>query len=114
MMSNAGLALPPRDVTFSHEGVGASTLTMTPMTGCIPGECSGHARSKRPPMSRPPTCTPWPMPGISKYVQPSILPKNARASAGCGVSMLIQQNSPVLRVPIAIVPPRFETALATD
>ena len=53
-------------------------------------------------MSCPPTCTRWPMPGISTYVHPSSLPKNARTGSGCGVSMLIQQNSPVLRVPFAI------------
>ena len=56
-------------------------------------------------MERPATRMPWPMPGISWKVQPRTLPKNAIASAGLGVRMLIQQKSPALRMPVAIENP---------
>ena len=54
-------------------------------------------------MSLPPAFTPWPMPGISKYVHPSTRAKKSIASAGRGVSMLIQQNSPTFRKLAAMV-----------
>jgi len=103
MMSKAGIARPPSAVTFAPAASALATLTITPMSGGVPGGVFGPCRSKRPPMSCPPTfimCPPTK--GISAYVQPRSLPKNSRALSGSGVRMLIQQNSPGLRVPVVI------------
>ena len=70
-MSNAGCAVPPSAFTRSTVASALPTFTITPMCGGVPGGVCGLARSNSPPTSRPPTCTRWPTPGISTYVQPS-------------------------------------------
>src|SRR5258708_776708 len=80
MMSNAGFALPPSDLTFSPAASALSTFTISPMRGGVPFGVLGSARSKCAPMPCSPTITAGPA-----NFQPSSLPKNARASAGYGV-----------------------------